>query len=191
MTNGLNTIENYKDCAKLPCLINLVEEFIKGDMSSFWVTIGEEETATTGLKLGWNSIIAYDTTGKNVVLDNLSKAALEIIEYAKTISGLDRITLNFLKPLSLMPIHIDGKPGPVKDIGLGEYDISGPHYNVIIPVNTAGRSIIDDKVISNEQGKAIVFDCQIPHGAMNDSLETRITIFLLINKEEFTCNEIS
>ena len=179
MTNGLNIIENYNDHAKLPYLTTLVEEFIKGDMSSFWITIGEEETAGTGLELGWNSIILYDTTGKNTVLDKVSIAGSEIIEYAKKIDNLDRITLNFLKPLSLMPIHVDGND-------LDEYDTSGPHYNIILPVNTAGRSIIGDKVILNEKGKSIVFDCQIPHGAMNDSLETRITIFLLVNKENFS-----
>jgi hypothetical protein len=48
-----------------------------------------------------------------------------------------------------------------------------------------GYSIIDYKLIKNKAGETLVFDGQLPHGGMNDTLETRVTIFLNVNKEAF------
>jgi hypothetical protein len=80
-----------------------------------------------------------------------------------------------------MPIHIDDETKP-------EYDESSEYYNIIVPVNSLGWSIVDYKVMKNEKCKPLIFNGQVPHGAMNDTLETRITIYLIVEKSRFNVN---
>ena len=165
----------YIDNDKLPAFVELVEEFLKQDVSKFWIDVGEQNV---GVSINWKSIIVYDTTGNISVSEELEESARHIIEYAITLKGLQRITINFLKGYSFMPIHVDGDDTK-------EYDSSNLSYNIIVPVTDHGQSIVDYKVIKNIRGYPLIFDGQVPHGAMNDTLETRITIYLQVNKTRF------
>jgi aspartyl/asparaginyl beta-hydroxylase (cupin superfamily) len=77
-----------------------------------------------------------------------------------------------------MPIHIDNEE-------YGEYDFSGKYLNIILPVTSNGWSVVDYKLIKNKRGEAIMFSGQVPHGAMNDTNETRVSIYLIVEKSRF------
>lgn len=167
---------SYIDNDKLPKLVDLIEEFSKQDLSKFWIDVGEKNV---GVSINWKSIIMYDTTGNISVSKELEECSKHIVKYATNLTGLQRITINFLKGYSFMPIHVDGDDSK-------EYDTSiNLSYNIIVPVTDHGQSIIDYKVIKNKKGYPLIFDGQIPHGAMNDKLETRITIYLQVDKKQF------
>lgn len=175
MDTNLIAPSSYTDINKISRLIELVEEFSKQDISKHWIDVSEKEY---NFSLNWKSIIVYDKTGNNEVSDNLKISASDIIDYAAEIAGLNRITLNFLLRYSFMPIHTDT---PEK----ADYEFSNTEFNMIVPCNNNGWSIIDYKVIKNVKGVTLVFDGQVPHGAMNDTPDTRITAYLLIDKKYF------
>ena len=166
---------SYIDADKILRLAELVEEFSKQDISKHWIDVSEKEF---DFSLNWKSIIVYDKTGNYEVSDELKILAGDIIEYAAKISGLNRITINFLLRYSFMPIHTDT---PEK----ADYDFSNTDFNMIVPCNDNGWSIIDYKVIKNAKGVPLVFDGQVPHGAMNDTGNTRLTAYLLLDKKYF------
>jgi hypothetical protein len=165
----------YTDIDKIPKLIDLIDDLTSHDVSKFWIDVSEK---VIDVSLNWKSLIIYDNTGNYDVPNELTDMAKDIIEYTKTISGLNRITVNFLMRYSFMPIHTDTPDKP-------DYDTSNNSYNMIYPVDGNGWSIVDYKVIKNEKGKALVFDGQVPHGAMNDTTYTRKTVYLLLEKKYF------
>lgn len=164
----------YIDNNKLPALVDLVEEFSKQELSHLWVDVGE---AHVGRSINWKSI-AYDLRDKVFSSKELEEKMAPIVKYAETIEGLNRITINFLEGYSFMPVHVDGE-------GLEEYDTSNGSYNIIVSVTDHGQSIVDYIVIKNKKGYPLIFDGQVPHGAMNDTLQIRITMFLLVDKTRF------
>ena len=166
---------SYIDHDKIPKLISLVEEFSKQDLADVWIDVGE---LNVGTSINWKSIIPYDTGDSWAVSELLNQKASDIISHAKTMKGIHRVTLNYLQKYSFMPIHVDDETRP-------EYDMDGQYYNIIVSVNGLGWSILDYKVIKNTPGQVLVFDGQVPHGAMNDTLETRITIYLIVEKAYF------
>ena len=167
--------DSYIDIEKIPRLIHLIEEFSKQDISKFWIDVSEK---VIDVSLNWKSIIVYDTTGNYDVSKELKDLTKDIISHAVTLSGLNRITINFLMRYSFMPIHTDT---PEK----ADYDFSNSDFNMIVPCDSNGWSIVDYKVIKNVKGTPLVFDGQVPHGAMNDTTNTRITAYLLIDKKYF------
>jgi hypothetical protein len=166
---------SYIDIAKISKLIELVENFSKKDPSKHWIDVSEK---VIDISLNWKSIIVYDKTGNYEVSDEVKISAGDIIEYAAEISGLNRITINFLLRYSFMPIHTDT---PEK----ADYDFSNTNFNMIVPCDNNGWSIVDYKVIKNKKGVPLVFDGQVPHGAMNDTGNTRLTAYLLLDKKYF------
>lgn len=162
----------YIDNDKLPKLVNLVEEFSKQELSHLWVDVGEVHV---GRSINWKSI-AYDLYDKQFSSKELEEKLAPIVSYVETIEGVTRITINFLEGYSFMPIHVDSG---------GEYSDSNVSYNIIVPVTDIGQSIVDYKVFNNKRGQPLIFDGMVPHGAMNDTLDTRITIFLLVDKSRF------
>ena len=167
--------ESYIDHDKIPKLVEFVEAFSKQDISKYWIDVSEK---VIDISLNWKSIIVYDKTGNYLVSNDVMMLASDIINYAGKINGLNRITINFLSRYSFMPIHTDT---PEK----ADYDFSNSDFNMIVPCNTKGWSIIDYKVIKNVKGVPLIFDGQVPHGAMNDTTDTRITAYLLIDKKYF------
>lgn len=171
----LISVENYIDKERLPTLVNLVSQFSKQDLDKLLVDVGE---LNVGTSINWKSAVVYDTNGSWSVGAELQSKARSIIEFARTVPGVNRITINFLQKYSFMPIHID-------DESKSEYDDSGQYYNIILPVNDHGWSIVDFTVIKNKIGEPLIFSGQVPHGAMNDTLETRITIYMIVEKKQF------
>jgi hypothetical protein len=169
--------ESYVDNNKIPRLVEFVEEFMKQDVSNFWVDIGEKNVGTS---INWKSIIVnpYDIDEYWSQNRELEDKAKHIIDYVKTMKGVERFAINVLFKASLIPIHVDDDKRP-------EYDFTSRCYNILIPIYDHGYSIVDYKLIKNKTGVPLVFDGQIPHGGMNDTLETRITLFLNVNKEAF------
>jgi len=167
----------YVDNDKIPKLVELVKEFVKQDVDHLGVDIGEKNV---GESINWKSIIVIpyekdEYWTHNQELDDKAKA---VVEYAKGMAGMERFAINILYKCSLIPIHLDDDQRP-------EYDSSGRYYNIIVPMDNNGYSIIDYKLIKNKIGNTLVFDGQLPHGGMNDTLDTRITIFLNVNKKAF------
>jgi hypothetical protein len=115
---------------------------------------------------------------KHFASKELEEKLMPIVKYAETIPGLQRVTINFLEGYSFMPIHVDGEDIP-------EYDTTNGPYNIIVSVTDHGQSIVDYVVIKNKKGYPLIFHGQVPHGAMNDTLQTRITLFLLVDKTRF------
>jgi hypothetical protein len=169
--------ESYIDNDKIPKLVEFVEEFMKQDVSNFWVDIGEKNVGTS---INWKSIIVNPYADDEYWSFNqeFDDKARHIIDYVKTMKGVERFAINVLFKASLIPIHVDDNRRP-------EYDDTGRYYNLLIPIYDHGYSIIDYKLIKNKTRVALVFDGQLPHGGMNDTLETRITLFLNVNKEAF------
>ena len=164
----------YIDNDKLPTFVELVEEFSKQDLSHLWFDVGEVHV---GRSINWKSI-AYDLQDKHFASKELEEKLAPIVQYAETIVGLKRVTINFLEGYSFMPIHVDGE-------GIPEYDTRNGSYNVIVPVTDHGQSIVDYVVVKNKKGYPLIFHGQVPHGAMNDTLQTRITLFLIVDKTRF------
>lgn len=177
MDNTIVLIEpqTYIDINKIEKLVEKIEKFVENDISRFCIDVGE---MNVGFSINWKSLILFDATNNFIIDDNLEKLAEDIIEYSKTISGLKRITVNFLMRYSFMAMHTD-TPSKL------DYDTSGNMYNMIAPINDNGWSIIDYKVIKNKKKQYLIFDGQIPHGAMNDTPEIRKTVYLLIEKKYF------
>lgn len=167
--------DTYIDRDKLPALIELVEDFSKQDIYHLLNDVGEDHV---GISINWKSV-AYDFRDRKFSNEALADKLQSIIEYAGQVPGINRVTINFLERYSFMPLHVDNDD-------LEEYDFSGMSYNIIIPVTNFGQSIVGDRVIKNKKGYPLIFDGQVPHGAMNDTLDTRITIFLLVEKTRFT-----
>jgi hypothetical protein len=162
---------------KIPKLVELVQKFMKQDVDHLGVDIGEKNV---GQSINWKSIIVIPYAKDEYWTHNqeLDDKAKHIIEHAKSMQGVERFAINILYKCSLIPIHLDDDKRP-------EYDSNGSYYNIIIPMDNNGYSIIDYKLIKNKEGETLVFDGQLPHGGMNDTLETRVTIFLNVNKEAF------
>lgn len=167
--------KDYLDNDKLEGLVDLVDQFSKQDISKFWIDVGE---LNVGTSINWKSVVPYDVDATWTVSPELEETARNIIDYVKSINGISRVTINLLQKYSFMPIHIDDDTRP-------EYDDTSRYYNIIIPVNDHGWSIVDYKVIKNKKGEPLIFNSQVPHGAMNDTLETRITIYLIVEKSRF------
>jgi|APGre2960657505_1045072.scaffolds.fasta_scaffold155545_1 hypothetical protein len=169
--------ESYADNHKIPKLVEYVEELMKHDVSDFWVDIGEKNVGTS---INWKSIIVnpYDIDAYYTFNQGLEDIAKHIMDHAKIMKGVERFAINVLFKASLIPIHVDDDTRP-------EYDNTGRCYNILIPLYDHGYSIVDYKLIKNKARVPLVFDGQLPHGGMNDTLETRITIFLNVNKEAF------
>ena len=167
---------SYIETDKFPKLIELVEEFSQQDLSDVWSDVGEDNVGTS---INWKSV-SYDIHDDYFSNPGLEEKMHSIVNYVKAMQGVKRITINYLSKYSFMPIHVDGGDD------IPEYDTSNSSYNVIIPITDHGQSIIDYTVIKNKKGEPLIFDGMVPHGAMNDTLHTRITIFLLINKTKFT-----
>lgn len=165
----------YLDLVKLPILVELIDKFCKQDLSKFFVDVGEHNVSES---INWKSVIVYDADNVWNVSDDLKEKARSIIDYTKTVPGIIRIQINFLHKYSFMPIHIDDETSP-------EYDTSDPHYNIILPITDHGWSIVDYTVVKNKKGVPIIFNGQVPHGAMNDTLFTRITVYLIVDKDRF------
>lgn len=165
----------YIDNDKLPILVDLVEEFSKQELSHLWFDVGEVHV---GRSINWKSI-AYDLRDKHFASKELEEKLAPIVEYAETMVGLKRVTINFLEGYSFMPIHVDG------DEDIPEYDTRNGSYNVVVPVTDHGQSIVDYVVVKNKKGHPLIFHGQVPHGAMNDTLQTRITLFLIVDKTRF------
>ncbi len=125
MDTNLIDPSSYIDADKILRLAELVEEFSKQDISKHWIDVSEKEF---DFSLNWKSIIVYDKTGNYEVSDELKILAGDIIEYAAKISGLNRITINFLLRYSFMPIHTDT---PEK----ADYDFSNTDFNMIFYKN--------------------------------------------------------
>lgn len=171
----LLTPDSYLDNDKLPILVDMVEELAKQDFSKFLVDVGE---LNVGTSINWKSLIIFDNTDSWEVSDELAQRVKHITDFTQSLTGISRITINFLHKHSFMPIHID-------DENYGEYDFSGNYYNIILPVTDHGWSIVDYKVIKNKRGEALMFSGQVPHGAMNDTTETRVSIYLIVEKTRF------
>lgn len=165
----------YIDHNKIPHLVDLIEEFSKQDVSKFWVDVGEMNVGTS---INWKCLVMFDQDGTWTIDKELEEKSKHILEYLNTMKGLRRATVNFLEKGSFMPLHVDNEDLP-------EYDTSSPYYNIIVPVTNNGQSIIDDRVIKNQKGYSLIFDGQVPHGAINSTQERRITIYLMVNKTEF------
>lgn len=105
-----------------------------------------------------------------------SKAVTDVIEFAKNMSGLERLAINILEPCSLLPLHYDNGSN-ADDEG------DPPHYNLLVPLGNNGHSIVNDKLYINKSGDALIFDPQSYHGGFNSTYEDRYNYFVKIRNE--------
>lgn len=173
--------KSYIDSQKISGLVELIEELVKQDLRQYMFDLGYEEKLPgiiNGTFVDWKSITVYDSTEGNPVDKNFAILASKVIDYVKDMDGVVRLVINFLGSFSNMPLHID-------NLDLPEYDNSSWYYNMLIPITNHGQSVIDGKVIPNKKGEGLVFDGQVPHAAINQTSDMRITIFLLVDKLKF------
>lgn len=165
----------YKEATLVPTLVSKINSFIENeDLSNFFIDVGEYNV---GRSINWKAIVLWDVTGNYDISDDLKNAASTVIDVAKMMPGLQRITVNFLGAMAVMPMHKDSE----------DYTSD---YNMIIPVTDNGWFLLDGKVFKSSKDEQIVFDGCIPHGVMNDSFEERRSVYLLINKGRFDgCTE--
>jgi hypothetical protein len=161
---------SYIDNDKISTLADLVEEFTKQDITKFWVDVGNKEVNHS---INWKAMVVYDETNNHPITESLA-----VVNFAKAMRGIRRVTINRLEKYSFMPIHVDTD-------SLGEYDESGLDNNIIVPIDSNGWSIVDYKVYKNKRSHPVIFEPQIPHGSMNDTSDPRITIYLLVDKRYF------
>jgi len=162
----------YKEHSLLPALVNEVTAFTeRTDLADFFIDVGEINE-DVGRSINWKAIVVWDQTRTFVISDKLQKEAASIINVAKTMPGLQRITINILGPMALMPMHQDSE-GLTSD------------YNMIIPITDNGWFFLDNKVLKSKKHERIVFDGCVLHGVMNDSFDERKSLYLLISKSRF------
>lgn len=172
--------ESYVDLHKIDRLTELVHELIeKIDVKPFGVDVGKANNEP--LLKGWYSVIVlpfeYEDT-HYVLYPELHEAAQDMINYAKTMEGLERIAINILEPGCLLPLHYDNWTN-ADDIG------DPPHYNILVPLNGRGHSVVNDKLYVNEQDVPIIFDPQSYHGGFNSTYEDRYNYFVKVKNEAF------
>lgn len=172
--------ENYVDLSKVSKLTRLVKElFDKIDVEKFKVDIGEKNTGTT---VRWYSVIIIPHTDvKNdayyINYEELDKAAADLIAHAKNMEGMERLALNILEPCSVVPMHYDNYSD--------DNEKECAYYNLLVPLDNNGYSIVGEKLIKNKDGEPIIFDPQTYHGGMNDTLDIRRNYFCKIKNEAF------
>lgn len=158
----------YKDIDRLLDLISKIKSFVnETDLSEYTVNIIDPKiTDRSGIVL-WNVHTNHD------IDNNLKNLASDVTDIVKTFTGLQRIIVNFLGPMSCMPMHIDHEE-PNND------------YNMVIPLTNNGWFLLDDKVIKSTSDKIIIFDGTTLYGVMNDTTEKRISVYFSIDKERFS-----
>jgi hypothetical protein len=171
--------KSYIDYDKIPMLVSLVKEvFDRIDLFPYKVDIGEKNV---GQSIRWYSVILIPHKTDDVYYikyEHLETSAAEIIAYARSMAGLERLVLNILEPCSVVPMHYDNED----DSDNGEVC---SFYNLLIPLDSNGYSIVNDRIFKNHDGEPLVFDPQSHHGAMNDTLDIRRNFFCRIRNEAF------
>ena len=172
--------DSYVDIEKLPRLVELIRELVDSvDLTPYTIDVVQNEE---GLSLGWRNVIImpYQNANDNYYIEypELTEASKEVVKYASTMSGVDRIAINILPPANIVPLHYDNADN--SDDG-----IIPPHYNLLVPLDNNGHSIVNEKLIKNEYGVPLIFDPQSYHGAFNSTFETRINFFAKVTNESF------
>jgi hypothetical protein len=171
--------ESYIDFDKIPQLTSLIQQLVDTvDIKSFGVDVG---VANEGIHIGWYSTIVMPFEHIDsfyVKYPELHEAAQDVLEFAKTMQGVDRIAINTLAPVALLPLHYDNEANEDDDILI-------PHYNLLVPLTDGGHSIVNDKLYENHYGVPIIFDPQALHGAINSTREWRMNYFVKVKNEAF------
>jgi len=163
---------SYLDLAKLPSLIELVENFCNRPISTHLVDIGLKDE---GIASNYSAVVIYDITGESVISDDLEQLVQSITAYSRNIEGVDRIFVNFLNPNSSIPVH-QGDPIPSGTV---------PSYNVIVPVTTHGLHVIDNTTSVSVKGSPIIFDHEVYRSTINNSDQTHIWITMIVDSSRF------
>jgi len=174
--------ESYIDFDKISQLTTLIQQLVDTvDIKSFGVDVG---VATEGTHIGWYSTIVMPFEHLDffyVKYPELHEAAQDVLAFAKTMQGVDRIAVNTLAPITLLPLHYDNEANEDNGIPI-------PHYNLLVPLTDGGHSIVNDKLYENHYGVPIIFDPQSLHGAINSTREWRMNYFVKVKNEAF-CND--
>ena len=168
----------YLDLAKLPSLIELIEEFCSQPISAYQLDVG---VRIHGVSINYFTIPVYDLTGEFVISDDLEPLARPIIAYSRNIADVERIFINFLNPNSSIPNHLG-------DPTLPEYngeDVVSVNYNVVVPVNTHGFHVVDNTTLVSVKGSPIIFNDQVYRSTINNSNQTHIWITMIIDPSRF------
>lgn len=170
---------NYVDHNKIDTLTSLVKDFLgRIDAEKFKVDIGEKNVGKT---IRWYSVIVTPhkvDDAHYVRYEELDQAASELISFAKSMAGMERLAINILEPCSVVPMHYDN------DADTDDGHLC-PFYNLLVPLDDNGYSIVNNTLIKNADGEPLIFDPQSHHGAMNDTLDIRRNYFCKIKNEAF------
>jgi hypothetical protein len=172
--------KDYVDYDKIPKLVSLVKELFQNiDLEPFKVDIGEKNVGTT---IRWYSVIIIPHTDVQedayyIRYKELDEAAADLVAHAKSMEGMERLALNILEPCSVVPMHYDNYSD--------DDEKECAYYNLLVPLDNNGYSIVGEKLIKNKDEEPIVFDPQTYHGGMNDALDIRRNFFCKIKNEAF------
>lgn len=170
---------SYIDYDKIPKLVSLANTLLDNiDLTPFRVDIGEKNVGTS-IRFYSVIIIPHERDDIYYVSYNeLNEAAAELVAHANSMIGMKRLAINILEPCSVIPMHYDNEA----DSDTGEIH---SFYNFLIPLDSNVYSIVNDKLIKNNDGEPLVFDPQSFHGGINDTLEIRQNLFFRIANEAF------
>jgi hypothetical protein len=107
----------------------------------------------------------------------------ETYDLMTSLQGLTLATLFFIAPHSVVPRHIHDMERP-------EYDYT-PEYNVFLGISVPSEEAefvgaqVGKDVYNNANGRALIFDYQVPHSAWNNTDDWWLGIIFYINKECF------
>jgi len=167
---------SYLDLAKLPSLIELIEEFCSQPISSHLVDIGLKDE---GIASNYSAVVIYDITGDSIISDDLEQLVRPIIAYSRNMTGVERIFINFLNPNSSIPSHLGDPTLPGYN---GEICSS---YNIVVPVTTHGLHVIDNTTLVSVKGSPIIFDQEVYRSTINNSNQTHIWITIIVDSSRF------
>lgn len=172
--------ESYVDLHKVDKLTELVLDLIERvDVKQYGVNVGKVNNEP--YLDGWYSVIVMPFEHEDafyVEYPELYDAAKDLIAYAKTMAGMDRLAINILEPCCLLPLHYDNGTN-ADDMG------NPPHYNILVPLSGNGHSIVNDKLYVNKKGEPLIFDPQSFHGGFNSTYEDRYNYFVKVKNEAF------
>jgi len=100
-------------------------------------------------------------------------------------TGVSKAHIVFIGPNSIVPKHIDNDTVPAYNNSVS--------FNVYVGVNVPSnaRITIDGEEVIHTKHKAIIFDAQQPHSAINNTNEWWVSLLIYIDKDKFKNENIN
>ena len=179
--------ETYTDHKKFAELTLACKNSLGNDVNN-WLQFKEQTIDLTETEehkdIDWFVLFLYDENNDDPIPDFVKDQFAPVIEILKDMKGVYRALFNFVGPNSNIPDHVDSDElPPYAETGI---------YNIVLGIFAdesadIGLEVVDEFAKTYE-GRATIFDGQVPHRGWNKSNQWRCTLFMFVDKGAF--NEV-